>query len=65
MANVKRVHNQYTKKYKNYSFYLKQIDFNDLIKSIHLSIYFFDIKYQVFTSKKMQDFISYDYIFFC
>lgn len=45
------VDNQYTKKYRNFPPYLRAINIDNLVKSIHLSIYFMHIKYQGFISK--------------
>lgn len=56
------VSNQYRKEYRNYLTHLKGINFNNLTNSKRLPFYFPHIKYQVFTSKGMQDLIGHGYI---
>ena len=65
MASVGIVINQHIKECRNYCACLKRINFNNLVKSMRLSICLPYIKYQVFTSKKIQDFNGYGYILLC
>lgn len=62
MADLIIVSNQSTKECRNYLTHLKRINFNNLANNKRLLFCFSHIKYQVFTSKGIQDLIGHDYI---